>query len=210
MSLFIGRSSNDIRSRLGLVEDAVNSTRVNGSANGTGVLMRRGSGGVGLVAQQSIPQIPNVANAFPLNPGSSVSTNSSPKFTINYGTYGGFVPTISGTAIVPATASNIITLSPTDQVVYMQCDFTYTGSSPIITDAEIMSATNSAFAALTSTAASGSGTVYQILFGVTITAPVGSGPYTVVAAPAVGGSQNFGVCIAGGGGSDSINGPWGV
>lgn len=155
----------------------------------------------------STPSIP------PLNPASDVSTNASPMVTITYGTYSGSVPTISGTALVPATASNIITLGDADIVVYLQCDFAYGGGLVSVVDDEVTS-TSSTVPPSTITSSgggSGSGTLYQELFGVTITAPVGSGPYKVVFAPAVGGSQNFGICLDPAGGSnDSILGPWGV
>lgn len=139
-----------------------------------------------------------------LQPGSDVSTNSAARHTITYGTYGGGVPTIDGTPLSPVTASNMITFGASDTCCYMQCDFTYDSYGNVtITDAEIKTTSGSV---PTSTISGGSGTVYQQLFGVAITAPVGGGPYTIVAAPAVGGSQNFGVCGAG----SSITGPWGV
>lgn len=146
-----------------------------------------------------------------LQPGADVSTNANPKYTITYGKYGGVIPTIGGIALDPTTEFNIITLGPTDTLVYVKVDFTFTGAGTItIVDAEIMSGTSLSASTITGgSGAGGSGTLYDELFGVTITAPVGSGPYTVAAAPAVGGSQNFGVCLTGTT-TSSISGPWGV
>ncbi len=138
-----------------------------------------------------------------LQPSSDVSNHSDPKYTITYGTYGGVVPTISGTPLSAVTSANVITFGPTDTYCYAQCDYTYdtsTGAKTIV-DAEIMTGSGSLPA---STISGGSGTQYQIIYGVTITAPVGAGPYTVVAAPGVSTSQDFNICLAG----PSVSGPF--
>lgn len=137
----------------------------------------------------------------PLNPFSDASVTSTAKVTITYGTYGGAIPTISGTALVTSAAANIITLGGSDTLVYCQCDFTYSsGGIVTIVDAEIKSGTS----VPSTTISGGSGTLYQELFGVTITTVGGNKRVTF--APAVGGSQNFNVCLAG----PSVNGPFGV
>lgn len=147
-----------------------------------------------------------------LQPGSDVSTNAVPQYTITSGFVAGGIPTISGTALVPVTASNIITLGTSDQVVYVQLDFTYTANGAItIVDNEIKSSTNAAFAMLASSLTPGTpstGTLYWPLFSVAITAPVGSGPYTVAAAPGVNGSININICSGQGLVPDSIQGPF--
>lgn len=172
-----------------------------GNPFGWAMLARRGGSWPGIKSQSTLAA---------LQPASDVSDSSDAKITITYGTYGGAIPTISGTALVPATASNIITLGTSDEVVYMQCDFTFNTSTGVITvvDAEITSATATSYAGLTSSISGSSGTLYQALFGVTITAPVGAGPYTIIAAPGVGGSQNFGICNPSA--TPSISGPFGV
>lgn len=149
---------------------------------------------------------------FPLQPYSDASTHSNPRVTVIYGTYAGFIPTISGTPLVVNANSNILTLGGGDTIVYMQCDFTYSSDGVFIDDAEIMSTSGSVpDSTISSTGGAGSGTLYQELFGVMITAPVGAGNYTIIFAPAVGGSQNFGVCLDPTGGTvDLITGPWGV
>lgn len=177
--------------------------RENQLVNGVGTLLSRVGGGVAVNARKQRGGASPLKGA--LQPGSDFSTNSAPRFTITYGTYGGQVPTIGGVPLDPSVDLNIITLGATDRAVYMQCDFTYDTVTGIFTivDVEIMSTSGSI---PTSTISSGSGTLYQELFGVSITAPVGSGPYAVIAAPGVGGSQNFAVCLSG----PSISGPWGV
>lgn len=149
--------------------------------------------------------IPKGANIGALQPGSNVSTHSIPKYTITYGTFGDSPPTIDGIALVSDVNLNIIILGVNDIRVYVQNDFTYDTLTGIITpgDNAIFS---TAGALPDSTISSGSGTLYWELFGITITAPSGSGPYKIIAAPAVGGSQNFAVCLAG----PSISGPWGI
>lgn len=179
---------------------------------GRGVTISRVGGGVAVNVRRrrgggGSPTI------FPLQPGGDVSDNSNPKYTITYGTWAGFVPTISGTALVVSTAANIITLGPSDGAVYIQFDGTYDATGIItLIDAQIMSAAAGAVPTPNVVTGSGSGgniTVYQELFGVTITAPVGMGPYTVAAAPAVGGSQNIQICNPSSVGP-SLSGPFGV
>jgi hypothetical protein len=170
---------------------------------GTNVRVKQSIGGQILdVIQQA-----GTTTTFPLWPIADVSTNSNPMVTMNYGTYGGQVPTIDGTPLVPTASDNIVTLGPSDIAVYIECDFTFNSVGIVtIVDAEIKSTSSSIPTSTITGSSGGSGTLYQLIFGVTITAPVGSGPYTVVFAPAVGGSQNFGVCVNG----PNINGPWGV
>lgn len=177
-----------------------------GDPNGYETLCRRAGGWAGI----DVSSLPGA-----LQPGSDVSNASNPMHTITWGTYAGGVPTIGGTPLETDVDLNIITLSPTDEVVYVQFDFTYDTTSGAITivDQEIKSTTMASFEALISSASSGTGVFYQILFGVSITAPVGSGPYTVLAAPGVGGSQNLGICLTqpiNTGLDDGITGPWGV
>lgn len=188
--------------RLSMLEDESRSSRIWKCAGSMG---SRNSGGTTIFTPKA-----KRSSAFlipALNPGSDVSTNSDPKYTITYGTYGSAVPTIDGTPLSADTTANVITFGATDTYAYVQCDFTYDQYGTItITDAEIMTGSGSVPATTVTDGGmgrGGSGTLYQILYGVTITAPVGSGPYTMVAAPGVSGSQTFNICLAG----PSINGP---
>lgn len=140
-----------------------------------------------------------------LQPGADASVGTTPKYTITYGTYGGVVPTISGVALVPDTTANIITLGSTDVAVYMQCDFTYDATTGIVTIIDAILTSTPTLPIPTSTIGSGSGTLYQIIYGVTVTFDL-SRNASVTAAPGVSTSQNFNVCLAG----PSINGPFRV
>jgi hypothetical protein len=174
-----------------------------------------GKQGNALFNQLGFVNVPTATSSLgALQPGGDHSTSSNPIVAITDGTFGpntggSNVPTISGTALVATTSSNLITLGTSDTDVYIQCDFTYSGGSVSIVDNEIMSTSGTVpSSTFTGSAGSGSGTIYMKLFSVFITAPVGSGPYTVVASPIVGGSQNFGVCL--GATIDQLTGPWGI
>lgn len=194
-----GRTARTIIELLGLLWRGANIGKgtVNPQQNGDSGYSLRG----GIIGPDG--NVSTIIYALALQPGSDVSSGSTPKYTITYGTVRGIVPTISGTALVPATGSNIITLGSSDQVVYVQHDFTYDSGGVITTvDSEIMSATAAGFAGLTSSVAAGTGVLYWQLFGVTVTI-VGS-VASVVAAPGVNGSINFDVCLTG----PAINGPY--
>lgn len=186
-----------------MLDDSVNSVRLNGSANGCGTLGQRGSGGSSQFTKKSVAPPAPLPGA--LQPGSDVSTTGAPKYTITYGLFGDVIVTISGTPLSATTSENVITFGPTDTYAYVQCDYTYDESTgiKITTDSELKTGSGSP---PTSTISGGSGTQYKIVMSVTITAPVGSGPYVVVAAPAVLSSQDFNICLAG----PSVSGPFPV
>lgn len=138
-----------------------------------------------------------------LQPGSDVSTDSAPMFTITVGQYGGVTPTISGTPLSADTSLNIITFGDTDTYAYIQCDFTYDESTGIktIVDAEIIPGSGGL---PSSTISGGNGIQYEILINVAIISPVDGGSYSVIGRQGVGGSKDFNICLAG----PSISGPF--
>lgn len=203
-------SGKSLRAMIAVIRQMWRGDNVNCPLVGGGIRKRdAGPAGFTLNATGSAAGLVSAAPAvFALQPGSDVSTHSTPKYTITYGTYGNAIPTIGGNALVPSVAANIITFASGDTVCYMQCNFTF-DSSGNITISDAMITHGSSVPSSTADFSSMTGVVYQLLFGVTITAPIGMAPYKIAAAPAVGGSQNFGVCLPGSG-TAAITGPWGV
>jgi hypothetical protein len=139
------------------------------------------------------------ASTFPYQLA-DVSDTDSGKVTVRYGTHNSFSPTIYGTSLLPplGTAVPVLTLDDDAQIVYVEMDFTWDiNQNTTISDGIVQQSDSPTAPAITlnfNTDGSGNGSLYQILSGVSVIAPVGVGSYKVTLAQQVVRPQMFYLC----------------
>jgi hypothetical protein len=130
----------------------------------------------------------------------NASVGATPMIAVTPGTHGGTLATGSPLTVGAGTG-----------IVYVQVDFSFDASGNLTISDNMLETSGSTEAPANTitggSTAGGNGTLYQAI--ATYTATVMDGKARVSCAPLVGGSQNFGVCLAGPT-TAGISGPWGV
>ena len=142
-----------------------------------------------------------VANPTPYQVADA-SDATAPKVTVRPGTHNDFMPQIDGSPLVPPattppTPAPVLTLGAEATYVYVQFDFVYDVNNKItITDGKINSANSDVpTSTLVPGGGGGTGSFYEALSAVTVTAPTGAGgSYSVKVDPLVTSIRTFYIC----------------